>query len=165
MALAIGNSAYQHTSKLINPSNDVSDLARILKTLGYQVFEGIDLKAGMDRSIRQFARALSDADAGVFFYAGPWVEGFRTKFSRVRSTSRLPTIYEWPEYPAEGALMEYGPTQALISRLVAELIDRVLKGVSPAELPVLRATKFELAITARVLGLTIPPALLARAGF
>jgi len=70
VALAIGNSAYQHTSKLINPSNDVSDLARILKTPGYQVFEGIDLKAGMDRSIRQFARALSDADAGVFFYAG-----------------------------------------------------------------------------------------------
>jgi len=71
VALAIGNSAYQHTSKLINPSNDVSDLARILKTLGYQVFEGIDLdKAGMDRSLRQFARALSDADAGVFFYAG-----------------------------------------------------------------------------------------------
>jgi len=70
VALAIGNSAYQHTSKLINPSNDVSDLARILKTPGYQVFEGIDLKAGMDRSIRQFARALSDADAGVVFYAG-----------------------------------------------------------------------------------------------
>jgi len=64
--------------------------------------------------------------------------------------------------------MEYGPTQALITPLVAELSDRILKGVSPAELPVLRATKVELAInlkTARVLGLTIPPALLARAGF
>jgi putative tryptophan/tyrosine transport system substrate-binding protein len=61
---------------------------------------------------------------------------------------------------AEGALMAYGPTLTLISRLVAEMIDRVLKGVSPAELPVLRPTKFELAInlkTAKALGLTVPP--------
>ena len=82
------------------------------------------------------------------------------------AASRLPAIYEWPEYAAEGALMGYGPTQALISRLEAELIDRVLKGVPPAELPVLRPTKFELAInlkTAKALGLTVPPSLLARA--
>jgi putative ABC transport system substrate-binding protein len=82
------------------------------------------------------------------------------------AAARLPAIYQWPEYAAEGALMGYGSTQALISRLVAELIDRVLKGVSPAELPVLRPTKFELAInlkTAKALGLTIPPALHARA--
>jgi putative tryptophan/tyrosine transport system substrate-binding protein len=62
--------------------------------------------------------------------------------------------------------MGYGPTQALISRLQAELIDRILKGVSPAELPVLRPTKFELAInlkTAKALGLTVPPSLIARA--
>jgi putative tryptophan/tyrosine transport system substrate-binding protein len=81
------------------------------------------------------------------------------------AVSRLPAIYQWPENAAEGALM-YGPTQALISRLVAELIDRVLKGVSPAELPVLRPTTFELAInlkTAKALGLTVPPSLIARA--
>jgi ABC-type uncharacterized transport system substrate-binding protein len=57
------------------------------------------------------------------------------------AASRLPAIYQWPENAAEGALMGYGPTQALISRMVAERIDRVLKGVSPAELPVLRPTK------------------------
>jgi putative tryptophan/tyrosine transport system substrate-binding protein len=82
------------------------------------------------------------------------------------AASRLPAIYQWPDSSAEGALMGYGPTEALISRLVAEMIDRVLKGVSPAELPVLRPTKFELAInlkTAKALGLTVPPSLLARA--
>jgi len=82
------------------------------------------------------------------------------------AASRLPAIYEWPEYAAEGALMGYGPTQALISRMQAEMIDPVLKGVSPAELPVLRPTKLELAINlkaARALCLNIPPSLLARA--
>jgi putative ABC transport system substrate-binding protein len=82
------------------------------------------------------------------------------------AASRLPAIYQWPEYAADGALMGYGPTQASIARQLAELIDRVLKGVSPAELPVLRPTKFELAInlkTAKALGLIVSPALLARA--
>jgi putative ABC transport system substrate-binding protein len=80
--------------------------------------------------------------------------------------SRLPAIYQWPEYAAEGGLMGYGPTQALISRLVAEQIDRVLKGARPAELPVVQPTTFALAInlkTAKTLGLTVPPSLLARA--
>jgi putative ABC transport system substrate-binding protein len=82
------------------------------------------------------------------------------------ATSRLPAIYQWPEYAAEGGLMGYGPTQALISRLVAEQVDRVLKGARPAELPVVQPTTFALAInlkTAKVLGLTVPPSLLARA--
>jgi len=82
------------------------------------------------------------------------------------AASRLPAIYQWPEYAAEGALMGYGPTQALISRLQAELIDRILKGVSPAELPVVQPTTFTLAInvkTARALGLTVPPSLRTRA--
>jgi len=62
--------------------------------------------------------------------------------------------------------MGYGPTQALIARQLAELIDRVLNGASPAELPVMRPTKFELAInlkTAKTLGITVSPTLLARA--
>jgi putative ABC transport system substrate-binding protein len=82
------------------------------------------------------------------------------------AASRLPAIYQWPENAAEGALMGYGPTQAVIARQLAEMIDRVLKGVPPAELPVLRPTKFELAInlkTAKALGLTVPPSLIARA--
>jgi putative ABC transport system substrate-binding protein len=81
------------------------------------------------------------------------------------AASRLPAIYEWPEYAAEGGLMGYGPTQASISRLVAEQVDRVLKGTRPAELPVMRPTIFALAInlkTAKALGLTVPPSLIAR---
>jgi len=71
VALVIGNSTYQQTTKLENPKNDAADLAVALTSLGFKVIEGIDLdKAGMDRKIRDFAEALSGADIGLLFYAG-----------------------------------------------------------------------------------------------
>ena len=71
VALVIGNSAYQHTPKLINPKNDATDMAAALKKHGFQVLEGYDLdKAVFDRKIRDFATALSTAQVGVFFFAG-----------------------------------------------------------------------------------------------
>jgi uncharacterized caspase-like protein len=71
VALVIGNSAYQHTPKLGNPKNDAADVSAALQKLGFQVLEGFDLdKAAFDRKVRDFATALQEADAGVFFYAG-----------------------------------------------------------------------------------------------
>jgi uncharacterized caspase-like protein len=71
VALVIGNSAYLHVSKLPNPKNDARDIAAVLRRLKFDVVEGIDLdKAGMERSIRKFARSLNGADVALFFYAG-----------------------------------------------------------------------------------------------
>ena len=71
IALVIGNSDYQHASKLANPRNDATDMAAALTKLGFKVIEGSDLdKAAMDRKVRDFALALAGADAGLFFYAG-----------------------------------------------------------------------------------------------
>jgi hypothetical protein len=71
VALVIGNSAYQHTTKLTNPKNDASDVAVALKKLGLQVLAAFDLdKASFDRKVRDFATALQGAEAGVFFFAG-----------------------------------------------------------------------------------------------
>jgi formylglycine-generating enzyme required for sulfatase activity len=71
VALVIGNSAYQHTPKLINPKNDATDMVAELKKYGFQVLEGFDLdKAGLERKVRDFAVALQGAQVGVFFYAG-----------------------------------------------------------------------------------------------
>ena len=71
---ALGSTALRSeraTHRFFNPRHDASDVAETFKALGYQVIEGIDLdKVAMDRTIRQFARALGNADAGVFFYAG-----------------------------------------------------------------------------------------------
>jgi putative tryptophan/tyrosine transport system substrate-binding protein len=80
---------------------------------------------------------------------------------------RLPAIYQWPEYPREeGALIAYGPRQALIAQLVAGQVDRVLRGARPGDLPILQPTKFDLTLNtqaARKLGLVPPNSLLARA--
>lgn len=71
VALVIGNSEYTHATSLENPRNDAADMAAALKRLGFKVITGIDLdKANMDRTIRDFAAALTGAKVGMFFYAG-----------------------------------------------------------------------------------------------
>ena len=81
------------------------------------------------------------------------------------ATHRLPVMYAWREWVVAGCLMSYGPSRPGMYRQAATYVDKILKGANPAELPVEQATKFELVInlkTAKALGLTIPPAILAR---
>jgi len=81
--------------------------------------------------------------------------------------SRLPTLYGLREYAEAGGLMVYGANVAEMHRqLGASLVDKILRGAKPADLPVAQPTKFDLLInlkTAKALGLTIPPSLLQRA--
>jgi putative ABC transport system substrate-binding protein len=79
---------------------------------------------------------------------------------------RLPAIYQWRDYVHAGGLMSYGPNADYEWRQAAFLVDRILRGASPAELPIERPTRFELAInlaTARALGISIPHSLMVRA--
>jgi len=79
---------------------------------------------------------------------------------------RLPAMYQFRQFAAEGGLMSYGPDTADIFRRAASYVDRILKGANPAELPVQQPTKFLLVLnlkTAKALGLTVQPSLLARA--
>ena len=79
---------------------------------------------------------------------------------------RVPTIYAYRSFVAEGGLMSYGPDVYDIFRRTASYVDRILKGAKPADLPVEAPVKYDLAInlkTAKVLGLSFPPTLLATA--
>jgi ABC-type uncharacterized transport system substrate-binding protein len=77
---------------------------------------------------------------------------------------RLPTIHQARDFVEAGGLMAYGPSRFALGERAAWYVDRILKGTSPADLPVEQPTKFELVVnlkTARALGLTVPPSLLA----
>jgi putative tryptophan/tyrosine transport system substrate-binding protein len=79
---------------------------------------------------------------------------------------RLPAVYSYRYFAASGGLISYGPDPIDQFRRAAGYVDRILKGEKPADLPVQAPTKYELAInlkTAKVLGLNVPPTLLARA--
>jgi putative ABC transport system substrate-binding protein len=79
---------------------------------------------------------------------------------------RLPTMYAYRDYVEAGGLISYGPNIAVNFRRAAEFVDKILRGTKPGDLPVEQPTKFDLVInliTARALGLTIAPPLLARA--
>jgi ABC-type uncharacterized transport system substrate-binding protein len=84
----------------------------------------------------------------------------------VAARGTAPTMFYSPYFPEQGALASYAVSQHELGRGAAGLVDKILKGARPADLPVQQPTKFELVInlkTARALGLTIPPALLLRA--
>ena len=78
----------------------------------------------------------------------------------------LPAMYQWPETAEEGGLIAYGPSLRGAFRQVTTLVDKVLKGAKPSDIPVEQPTRFSLVInlkTASALGLTVPPLTLLRA--
>ena len=91
---------------------------------------------------------------------------YREKFVALATEQRIPVISGWQEFTRVGGIMSYGPNVAQTYRRIVSYVDKILKGAHPSELPVEQPTKFELVInlkTAKALGLTVPPTLLARA--
>jgi putative ABC transport system substrate-binding protein len=140
---------------------DLPSAARTLK-LAVQTWEIRD-EAGFDTA---FAALSNQRPDGLYVAGSPLINANQKQIADFALKSRLASVYGDPGAIEAGALMYYGADLADSYRCVATYVDRILKGTKPGDLPVEQPTKFELAInlkTAKQIGLTIPPNVLARA--
>jgi putative ABC transport system substrate-binding protein len=119
--------------------------------------------AEIERAITAFAR---EPNGGLILTASALAAVHRDLIVTLAARHKLPAVYISRFFVAGGGLIAYGPDFVDQYRRAASYVDRILKGAKPADLPVQAPTKYELVInlkTAKALGITVPPALLARA--
>jgi putative ABC transport system substrate-binding protein len=118
-----------------------------------------EIEQAFQQTSKQGAHALIVFDDTVLW-------SHRRQVVALAAKARLPVMYGYSEFVAEGGLISYGPHRPDLYRRTATYVDKILKGAKPADLPIERPTKFELFVnqkTAGVLGLTIPQAILVQA--
>jgi putative tryptophan/tyrosine transport system substrate-binding protein len=117
----------------------------------------------IEHAITTFA---NDANGGLIVCPSAVTNGNHGLIAELAARHRLPGVYPFRYYASSGGLVSYGPHLTDEYRRAASYVDRILKGEKPGDLPIQAPTKFELVIngkTAKALGLTIPPSILARA--
>jgi putative ABC transport system substrate-binding protein len=110
--------------------------------------------------------SFKDRAQALYVCTDPLTNTHRAGINTLALNARLPTMHDFRDIVEAGGLMSYGPNFLDQFRRVADLVDKILRGAKPADLPVEQPTKFELVVnlkTARALGLTIPELFLARA--
>jgi len=128
--------------------------------------QGVDLRNPSYHLADAFPTAGRGRAEALLLLMSPVLFPQRAQVAELGLKSQLPTICGLSQYAHAGALMSYGANLDEMFRRVAVSVDKILKGAKPADLPVEQPTKFDLVInlkTAKALGLTIPPSLLARA--
>jgi putative ABC transport system substrate-binding protein len=131
---------------------------------------GLQLHSLEVRSPNDFDQAFEDATrarAGALsIMPDPVIVANLKRIADLAARSRLPSIYQWSEFADAGGLVTYGVDRADMFRRAATFVDKILKGAKPGDLPIDRATRFELVVnlkTASALGITIPQSILLRA--
>ena len=110
--------------------------------------------------------ALKGRAGALYVCSEPLIFTNKVRINTLAFAARLPMMYGIREYVEAGGLMSYGPNFQDLWRHAGDLVDKILRGAKPAEIPVQQPTKFDLVInltTAKALGLEVPPSLLARA--
>jgi len=157
------------TAVLVNPDNPgteamIRDLQEAARRKGLQLHI---LKASSESEIDAAFATLVHLRAGALLVGNdPFFFSRREALVAMASRHAVPAIYEWREFPELGGLISYGPSLTGVYRRLGIYVGKILKGAKPADLPVEQPTRFELVVnlkTAKALGLTIPPAILARA--
>ena len=153
---------------LVNPANKttteatVKDVQAAAPALGLQIrIFHADTAREIDAAYASLARQRLDA---LFVGPSPFFNTRRLQLAIAAARHAVPTVFGQRDYADAGGLMSYGANVTEAYRQVGVYTGRILKGEKPADLPVVQSTKFELVInaqTARTLGLTVPPSLLA----
>ena len=152
---------------LANPNNAMTEaVIKDLHTAALAIGVQIDVfNAGTNRDIDTvFASLVQKRIDALLVSPDPLFSNRRGQLVTLATYHRIPAIYFSREFAEVGGLMSYGTSQTDIFHQVGIYVGRILKGEKPADMPILRATRFELVInlqTAKTLGLTIPPGVLA----
>jgi len=155
---------------LINPSNPTASNARLklvetaATTFGIRVYPA---PAARDSDFDPAFETLAQLGTGALVVSSdPFHVSRRERIVALAARNRIPAFYSQSEYVKAGGLMSYGPRSADAFVIVGDYVGRILKGAKPTDLPVVQPTKFEFVInlkTAKLLGIEVPPPLLARA--
>src|SRR5262249_39309458 len=157
-----------HLAIMANTGNpgvmlEMGEAQAAARTLG---LEAIKVEIRRAEDIAPGFDALKGRAEALYVCTDPLVVTNRARIHTLAMGPRLPTIYNSREYVEAGGLMSYGPNWPHMWSRAADLVDKILHGARPGDIPVEQPTKFDLIInltTAKVLGLEISPTLLARA--
>jgi len=154
---------------LLNPANPTNPL-QLKETRAAAPALGVTLLSlevkGPDDIDRAFRAMRKERAGSLIVFGDPMIETHRRRVAELAVKNRLPAIYAQRTWVDAGGLMSYGTNFDDLYRRAATYVDKILKGAKPADLPVEQPMKFELVInlkTAKQIGLTIPPNVLARA--
>jgi putative ABC transport system substrate-binding protein len=134
------------------------------KTLGVRLHK---LLASQPSELEQaFGAAAAERAAGIIVFTHGFAEFYRRNVIDAAARHRMPTMYGWRDFVAEGGLMSYGPNVLTMVRTAASYVDRIVRGEKPGDLPMQQPTRLELVVnlkTSRILNIELPHNLLARA--